>query len=139
MGFLRRVVAVVVMAAGCGGRFEPRTQADCLESKECRQRGACFHAYDREGVGHYCTPHSDAGCRDSEACRKRGECQVLLTGIMTTDSWMCSPREPRDCLESEGCAKEGLCHVEPQSPETIEQAKRLVLPLYEPRTCVGRP
>jgi hypothetical protein len=62
-------------AVEAGGICEPKTDAHCKNSAECRTNGGC--ALD-DGV---CLPKTDADCIQSEACTKHQLCKLDMSGL----------------------------------------------------------
>ena len=72
------------------------TDADCKQSSECKNSGAC--SVTNQGT---CTLGSSFGCSQLDACKKDGQC--------TYKRGACVFESTADCRKTEACTNNGLC------------------------------
>ena len=70
--------------------------ADCTKFRGCRHSGRCTK------VGNFCWAMSESDCMKSEHCKTSGFCRLAPGGG-------CTVNQLADCLQSTGCLESGRC------------------------------
>ena len=84
-----------------GGACVVGGDADCAQSAQCKERGACAF------YGQSCTPSQDSHCANSEICKREGFCSYVKKEGAFVGT--CSAEKDSDCASSEICKKSGYC------------------------------
>lgn len=82
---------------GGNGNCVALSDADCLQSEDCKVNGRC------KRVGHQCLWGDPSGCNPSKACSYLGFCASNAAG--------CGPTSSQHCASSERCQTHGLCKL----------------------------
>lgn len=93
--------------ASITGRCIPLAVADCVNSKTCKESGACAIAPGEHGEWE-CVVPSTFDCSTSAGCAEAGRCHLA-----EFPRRMCVASSVADCLSSAGCKLGGRCAFDP--------------------------